>query len=228
MSYTAPGKWKTAVRRDAPRRLKPFLLLLGDQAGRDGTVRNLTRTSIAEQFDVDTRTVQRWIKDAVSNGWVHIVQRGQKHVAAQVYGLVIPVPQGDIRSCSQGDIPMLPETPFSGRHLMSPSIDSPSSREVGAVEDDAPVNRTTAASATHPANGVKQRNDRKNNHTREANLTRPASRSRGKTPRVRVRARAPFRGSRRCQRRTHGQVVRPFVLATGCLSTACQHAEVLR
>ena len=66
MSYTAPGKWKTAVRRDAPRRLKPFLLLLGDQAGRDGTVRNLTRTSIAEQFDVDTRTIQRWLKDCYS------------------------------------------------------------------------------------------------------------------------------------------------------------------
>jgi hypothetical protein len=152
---TTPRAWRTAVRKRAPRRLTPFLLLLGERARRDGTVHNTTREWLAEQFDVDTRTIQRWLKDCYGQGpgqgWLTVLQRGQKHIAAQVYGLTIPTAQGDIRSCSQGDTFYLPETTFSGRHVMSPIYrTSTSVSEFGAVKEDAADERTTAASAAVP------------------------------------------------------------------------------
>ncbi len=149
--FARPRVWKTAVNREAPRRLRPFLLLLADRAKSDGTVQRTTRRWLASRLGVTTRTVQRWSREAQEDGWLKVVQRGQKHVSAQVYGLRIPDAQGDtqgdIELSAQGDKPMLPEDAGSGRQNVSLYRYRASDSEHEAVKEDAPGENTTTTDA---------------------------------------------------------------------------------
>jgi len=145
-----PAVWRRHVRREADDYLRPFLLTIGEYADATGTVRRRTRAQLADDLAKTERTVQRWIRRAVDDGWLVVLVRGQKHRSSQVYGLTIPPSQGDTRSPVRETLRETPprslRTQVQGDTSCLPHKNRVSDREHVAVDRTAPTSRPAPAS----------------------------------------------------------------------------------